>query len=398
MKNIKENKMKLHIYLIVITILMLSLISWVYFLQKNGSVLKSYLTESLKLMTTVQDIDETNSSCEKVRHKFIDISNSLNGVVDKVDTMWTIYKQSVFSKIDSIATYFVTGEISSLKVVGGKEGWLFYGMDAKPDVNPIGDYEGTNSYTQNEINEAYDATFWVQQNMQNRGIEFAILVPPNKENIYSEYMPDTYIHSEQSRTDYLIDYLSNSGINIVSPKKELLENHDDFQLYYSYDTHWNQLGAYIGVKDTLQTWGFNMPELSQRTISNSELRREYHYCGEDDLAKMLGMRFIFSDEIEYTVDGTELMDWKNFQAEQENSEVSSFHNDMAAIEATILIIGDSFRVSMIPSLREKFSDVYVVHIANFASDMIDEIQPDYMIVEYVERYSSDIKNIDKLFE
>lgn len=109
------------------------------------------------------------------------------------------------------------------------------------------------------------------------------------------------------------------------------------------------------------------------------------------------MRFIFSDEIEYTMDGTKLMEWKNFQTEQENSEVSFFHNDTVTTRATIRIIGDSFRTSMIPALREKFSDVYVVHRSYFSPDMIDDIKPDYMIVEYVERYSSEIKNIDKLF-
>ena len=106
-----------------------------------------------------------------------------------------------------------------------------------------------------------------------------------KENVYAEYVPDTYTHNEPSRADCLVDYLKTNGINILTSKEELLLNHSDYQLYYSYDTHWNQLGAYIGVKNVLQSWGMKMPALRERTITSEKLN--YHYGGKDDIANMI---------------------------------------------------------------------------------------------------------------
>ena len=64
-------------------------------------------------------------------------------------------------------------------------------------------------------------------------------------------MPDVYSHVDKTRTDLMAEFLSNQGINIVSPKNYLIDIHERLQLYYYYDTHWNQLGAYIGVRNTL---------------------------------------------------------------------------------------------------------------------------------------------------
>jgi hypothetical protein len=176
-----------------------------------------------------------------------------------------------------------------------------------------------------------------------------------------------------------------------------LDNHDEFQLYYSYDTHWNQLGAYVGVKNVMESWNISKPILAERSILSYNLAGNYHYCGVDDLAKMVGMRsFLYNDEKEYEVEGTGVMDWKEFEDEQNNNEVSYFYNADAQMKATLLLVGDSFRTAMIPSLRETFSDVYVVHRSYYTADLLDEIEPEYLIAEYVERYSSNIGKISSL--
>jgi hypothetical protein len=238
-----------------------------------------------------------------------------------------------------------------------------------------------------------------QKELNERNIKFTILVPPNKENVYSEYMPDSYTHAEVSRTDKLIDYLDENGVNIVSAKQELLDNHEDFQLYYSYDTHWNQLGAYIGVKKVLDSWNIRKPALNKCSIISYNLAGNYHYGAVDDLAKMLGMRkLLYHDEIEYKIKGIEEINWEKFEKEQDNNEVSYYDNADAPIKAKLLLVGDSFRISMIPSLRETFSDVYVAHSFFYSSEFLEKIEPEYLIAEYVERRSEAIEDINYLVE
>lgn len=403
MKKFFKNECEWYIIIIVVAIAVLSLFSWMQFAKRMGSFLIAHFSESNMVVESTNVVNGTSWETEEAidgfsseEGKISSMFNSMDLTIGIIDSNWIVFEESYLSKIDSLVTYYATGEISSVQVVQGSDNWLFY--KSKTDGDPIADYEGTNRYTQKEMHSIAQVALLTQNEIESRGIQFAILVAPNKENIYSEYMPNTYIHSEVSSTDLLIDYLVENGINVVSPKNELLENHMELQVYYSYDTHWNQLGAYIGVKDALAIWGIDMPELSDRTISSKSLKGNYHYCGEDDLAKMVGLRPVFDDEIEYEVDGTILMDWQSFQEEQTSNQVSHFTNHDAKNQGTILLVGDSFRSSMIPSLREEFAEVYVVHRSYYTLEMLDEINPDYLLVEYVERCSSGIVSIDELIK
>ena len=77
--------------------------------------------------------------------------------------------------------------------------------------------------------------------------------------------------------------------------------------------------------------------------------------------------------------------------------MSYFKNENALISKKIFLVGDSFRTSMIPVLRKIFAEVYVVHRDCYTAKMIDEIKPEYLMVEYVERYSSELKKLKILF-
>jgi hypothetical protein len=368
--------------IVIVCISAFSLLCWGNFARKAGSAFVSYV--------------ETSTEDEK-ENKIAEYVDMLDGYMDEADSVWdnAIIKKGKLSILDNYYTYFLTREIASCQVVDGKNNWLFY--KSTVDGDPIEDYEGTNRYSSSKMKDILNQALATQEELNSRNIKLAIMVAPNKENIYSEYMPDTYTHAEVSSTDILIDYLAENGVHIVSPKQELLENRAEFQLYYSYDTHWNQLGAYVGVKNVLKSWEISKPELAERAISSYNLAGNYHYCGVDDLAKMLGMRsFFYNDEIEYEIEGTGVMDWKKLEEEQNNDEVSYFYNPDAKLNAKLLLAGDSFRVSMIPSLRETFSDVYVVHRSYYTPDLLDEIEPEYLIAEYVERYSGEIGGISLL--
>lgn len=112
---------------------------------------------------------------------------------------------------------------------------------------------------------------------------------------------------------------------------------------------------------------------------------------------MLGLRWVFNDEKEYKVDGTVDIEWERFANEQADG-MSHFKNDNAMICGVVFLIGDSFRTSMVPLLGETFSDVYVVHRNSYEPEMFNEVSPDYLILEYVERYSSCIGEISFLVQ
>lgn len=353
-----------HVMLIALGITALSLLSWI-------DTARTWQSENIGA-----------TSPEKTS-AFLFVDNLTDSIVTHFEN--GILGNWHLSSFDNIYTYFTTREIMSRQAILGEEKWLFY----KPT---IADFEGTNRYTENEMRDITNTASRTQAILEDKGIRFAIMVAPNKSNIYSEYMPDIYHHEDISSTDILIDYMIQNHVNIVSPKQELLKNRQNFQLYYPYDTHWNQLGAYIGVKNVMGSWGIDMPDLDDREIISKQIEGNQH----NDLAQMIGMRSIFDDETEYEIVGTCLMDWDAFSAEEKAGKVSHYSNPEAKVDGKILLVGDSFRVAMVPSLREIYSEVYVVHSSSYTPDLLEAIEPDYLVAEYVERASSGIGNIDSL--
>lgn len=77
--------------------------------------------------------------------------------------------------------------------------------------------------------------------MKERGIRFVMFEAPNKESVYAEYMPDSVrVYGSESRLDAALPELAAQGLPVYDMKPELLKEADTYQLYYKYDTHWNQ--------------------------------------------------------------------------------------------------------------------------------------------------------------
>ena len=321
--------------------------------------------------------------------------HSMDRAVLRVGSWWSVYANYYLSRFDALTTYYGVGEISSSQVLAGSDNWLFY--KTKSDGNPIADFEGTNSFTKQETDHIASLALSAQEEAQKRGMKFAILVAPNKESIYWENMPKNYRHAEISRTDGLIENLSDQGVNIVSPKQEMLAGHKDSQLYYRYDSHWNQLGGYIGVRNILSTWNISMPSLADRKVQAGELRDQPYPCVRDDLAGLAGLESVFTDEKEYHIDGCPVIDWEAYNREQYRGEISHMSNPEAPNKKSVFLVGDSYRSAMLPALSEQFANVYVIHRDVYRTGMIDEVHPDYVIAEYVERYSDRMPLLAELF-
>lgn len=353
--------------------------------------------EKILTVTASTNLEEPEIK-EKTDSKLKKLVLRADRFIDHLDRLWdrSIYRKAELSRIDAVFTYLTTGEIASSQVICGNNGWMFY--KSPNDGNSMADYEGTNRYTEKELNNMLEITLATQREAEERGIHFEILVPPNKENVYPEYMPKQYNHAPVSSTDILVECLRDGGVRICSPKTELIDYSNRAQIYYSFDSHWNQLGGYIGVRTALKEWGIDYPDLSERRIDTSLLKDCYHDSAVDDLARMAGLLSFFDNEKEYIEEGTLLPDWVKYGEEQNNGNLSVFLNKEAEIDNTVLLIGDSFRTALIPALREIFSRVYVIHRSSFRGEMLNTIQPDYLLMEYVERYSSEIGGIDFLFQ
>jgi alginate O-acetyltransferase complex protein AlgJ len=131
-------------------------------------------------------------------------------------------------------------------VIVGKDGWLFLrpgNRDMLADLN-------LDPFTPDELDAWQHLLERRNQWCIDHGIRLIVLVPPDKQSIYREYMPDAYTRlGPKTRLDQLIDRIheTHSTVDLLDLRPILLEAkklHPDPRLYFKTDTHWTDFGAW----------------------------------------------------------------------------------------------------------------------------------------------------------
>lgn len=275
-------------------------------------------------------------------------------------------------------------------VVLGKDGWLFYNSKYKSDGDTIADYQGTNLYTKDELLKIKDNLEHKKKLLNDKGIEFYVMISPNKSSIYGELLPEKYPKNKsQSKADILVEYLiKNSDINVVYPKNNLLNSKKDYITYHKLDTHWNQIGAYIGYESLMKEIGIKVENLnSYKSINSLDI-------SQGDLSNMMGVNLDFEDkqyllsdmykkDIVSTLDSS--IDTNNPEWIRKQKWNSNCMNGKK-----LLVFRDSFFTNIIPFISKEFQNSTFLWQGNFDEKAVEEEMPDVVIFEVVER------NIDVL--
>ncbi len=267
----------------------------------------------------------------------------------------------------------IVAENEAGAVFEGKEGWLFYtGNDT------IADYQGTDLLTQNELGKIRSQFSVVRDRLALMGKEFVIFIAPNKEQVYSRFMPDSYGElTDYTRAQQVTDYLRENGFRVVYPIDELKEaaaKYPQYDLYFKTDTHWNYLGAYVGTRALLAELGIYAPDISQIRIG--------HTTEISDVSAELSINLGDNYEL-YGYSGNPVPSIEVYPAEV----VSTLNT--GTDPRKVMLIGDSFTTAQIPVMGAFFDHVTRCPSKSIPAltDLIfSEEQPDVVVYETVERY------------
>ena len=302
---------------------------------------------------------------EKDRHKSEEEKSTVNPLAEMMDG----FSSSIPGKKEGAAfatavTKAVSGNtyIESSQVMLGKENWLFY--KRADDGDPVQDYQGDKRYSQEEMDAAAQNLSAHQDYFKEHNAQFAAVYIPNKANVYPEMMPDTIVRSnEYSRGQEMMDYIKkNTSVNLVNTTDVLMETRKDKQVYYSTDTHFNEIGAFVCAMDIMKAFG--LPTQSLSSIKFNDDNKTY----AGDLAILCSMTDVFAQDTEYRLDPS--------------SVDPSVKNGKS-----ILVIGDSFGERLSGIFSEYFGRSEFVNVWSFTPELLDEMKPDYVIWETVERYA-----------
>ena len=255
------------------------------------------------------------------------------------------------------------------KVVVGKKGWLYFDGTLK-------DYQGTDVFTEREYFAVVHNLSLIQQYVEQQGSKFFLTIAPNKNSLYGEYMPYYLKSGSERNMSELPKRLKNAGINYVD-LFTAFGNQDEI-LYFKRDSHWNVKGAVLAYNVLADAM-----EMEHETYLNVPVEQVRMHRGDLDL--ML-YPLAAEKENDYIYNNV----WKHFYVNNVSDNMDEWiepcHPEKTG---TLLMYRDSFGESLLPFFAEAVNKGYFSRLVPYNLTQIEQYNPDYVIIERVEREISD---------
>ena len=164
------------------------------------------------------------------------------------------------------------------KVIVGIDGWLFYKGDDRKQV--IDDLVGKTKFSSIELDNIFSTLSSYNCYANAIGAEFLVVIAPNKETIYTEYLPQRIIKTPSTKIDQIFKKLTDyPELKILDLRNPLFNAKNIEQIYYKTDTHWNEKGAYICYDHIMKE--FRLPKKIQKYIKvQRKIHRRFEFYGK----------------------------------------------------------------------------------------------------------------------
>ncbi|UFP99228.1 alginate O-acetyltransferase AlgX-related protein [Pseudomonas fitomaticsae] len=321
------------------------------------------------------------------------------------DVKWwkakVLYNMDLFHGLISQLIYPMGLSIHPSKVIIGKEGWLFLG-DEYADKISVKRAGVDKKETQIIENVARSVELWDQW-LSSKGVTaFRIVIGPDKDSVYPEYLPDWSSHTSLRPTDVLLRHAR--GDIYVDPIKALVQAKQQFAhpLYYRTDTHWNNAGAWIAFDELRKS----LTNTQTRLIwpqARAPLTLTTHKRGGGDLAHFLRIQESLSDNevvLNFPDEYSLPVEHHDFNSGEmtfsgQNIGIASpaslllVSSPQALNSKKVLWLRDSFGTAMTPLMTATFSETLHVYYLLLKPEalvaLVERFQPDYVFITSVER-------------
>lgn len=319
------------------------------------------------------------------------------------------YKINLRNKL--FDTSFFPPIYRSSSALEGRYNWLFYRGN-----NSEAYYQGTNLLNATQLNEYATVLQQLNDICKQKGITLHIDIYPNKEQVYSEYMPTLTIQDEYKRAERLVDYIKeNTDVKIVYPLEELIAAKPYWKLYWEYDTHWTNAGGYIGFQAMMKDLGFEVPNLIDLpvrylTTADPDYKQFVYdtetsilYGHTNDLISLAGVPDIYPEKYNYVIKYKPEISVLS-KVGSNNIRVSRLTTSNGPHDLNFVMLGDSYRRTMYPFLEKEFTSCFMTHRDRIVDKDVKAAikNADILVISAVERNEPDIlkkaKDIIKILQ
>jgi hypothetical protein len=225
-----------------------------------------------------------------------------------------------------------------------------------------------------------------------RGIGFVVVAVPEKYTIYPEHLPAWLRRGERTPLDRAVDAIVRAGrIRFVDLREPLAQAKARDRVYYRTDSHWNLAGASVGYGEIMRAVTAELPPDKRRAVVPAP-RPPYDPARDrfaGDLVHMLAIPGRVQEE-DFVPFG-KLAATANERCAQRVDRGGTRQpprQDYACTDASrprLLMLHDSMGLPMIPLVAENFSHAVFVTTQELDPALLDEVAPDVVIQEFVER-------------
>jgi hypothetical protein len=277
-------------------------------------------------------------------------------------------------------------DASGREVLLGRQGWLFHSGDQMFE-----------HWNRQKTWSAEDLANWRQllelrrDRLRARGIGYLFVVPPDKQTVYPEYVPEWMERSlKPSKIHQLTEYMNTSStVEVLDLSAPLIAAKELRPTYLKTDTHWNLFGAFVACRTLVKALGQQCSKLAPLPLEAYGWRPLAQPGG--DLARMLGRTDVcletqMLEPVPQTSLATLQIEYGPGQlAQHAEGEPWSCvtRNDKAVGKA--LVFGDSFAKGWHPFLGQCFKEVRYLRHGDWSYALLEREKPDVVIEEVVER-------------
>ncbi len=270
----------------------------------------------------------------------------------------------------------------------GKDGWLFYS-----DGRTVDDITGSRPFSDADLEEWRLLLTGRRDWLRERGIRYLFVIPPDKQSIYAEHLPDWLIARARSprRIDQLLAYMrEKSDVPILDLRETLFDAKKSAQVYLKTDTHWNERGAFAAYRRVVsEIASLGVPATAPDEDAFAETA--FDQPG-GDLARMLGQEAYLPEKhtpvLEPRPPLAPLAVHKetNLIAKQWIPGTEPLVSENPAAKGKAVMFRDSFAIALSKFFGYSFGRVVYVWQQNWDRGIIESEKPDIVVDEMLERF------------
>lgn len=281
-------------------------------------------------------------------------------------------------------------------VLVGYDNYLFY-KDTLNDFIGVG--ELNSALYDKAVKDLKARNDWVEAN----GKKFYFVIAPNKNSVYPDYMPEGYTLAEYRRYDQFVKLLGEAGITAVDLRETMtnaVKANPQENLYYKYDTHWNNHAGYHAYRRTMDLIDDDFPNVVIH--DRSEYQINYAETYMKDLCWYTGNydRVVDYGPVYTLKSGSQAkLTWKDSAVKYGQYEFShideqgysdrlvyfQYTNEANADAPNIYVMRDSYSIALVPFMKDSFYKSTFNWTWNFDKSDITESEADIVMVIVAER-------------